>query len=117
DVDGTIFDFVVVGGGTAGCILANRLSADPGTRVLVLEAGRPDHAWDLAVQLPLAMGVPVGSRWHDWRYTGEPEPQLRARRLDHPRGKVLGGSSSINGMLSPRGHLRGFDRRAAATGT
>jgi len=117
DVDGTIFDFVVVGGGTAGCILANRLSADPGTRVLVLEAGRPEHAWDLAVQLPLAMGVPVGSRWHDWRYTGEPEPQLRARRLDHPRGKVLGGSSSINGMLYTRGHPRDFDRWAAETGT
>src|SRR5690606_41580755 len=63
------------------------------------------------------MGVPVGSRWHDWRYTGEPEPQLRARRLDHPRGKVLGGSSSINGMLYTRGHPRDFDRWAAETGT
>lgn len=117
NVADTIFDFVIVGGGTAGCILANRLSADPGTRVLVLEAGRPDHAWDLAVQLPLAMGMPVGSRWHDWRYAGEPEPGLQSRRLDHPRGKVLGGSSSINGMLYTRGHRADFDRWAAETGT
>jgi choline dehydrogenase len=116
-VGDTIFDFVIVGGGTAGCILANRLSADPGTRVLVVEAGQPDHAWDLAVQLPLAMGVPVGSRRYDWRYRGEPEPALRSRRLDHPRGKVLGGSSSINGMLYTRGHRADFDRWAAETRT
>jgi choline dehydrogenase len=111
------YDFVIVGGGTAGCILANRLSADPGTTVLVLEAGQPDHAWDLAVQLPLAMGMPVGSRWHDWRYAGEPEPGLQSRRLEHPRGKVLGGSSSINGMLYTRGNRADFDRWAAETGT
>ena len=117
NVADTIYDFVIVGGGTAGCILANRLSADPGTRVLVLEAGQPDHAWDLAVQLPLAMGAPVGSRWHDWRYTGEPEPGLQSRRIAHPRGKVLGGSSSINGMLYTRGHRADFDRWAAETGT
>jgi choline dehydrogenase len=116
-VGDTIFDFVIVGGGTAGCILANRLSADPGTRVLVVEAGQPDHAWDLAVQLPLAMGVPVGSSRYDWRYRGEPEPALRSRRPDHPRGKVLGGSSSINGMLYTRGHRADFDRWAEETGT
>jgi choline dehydrogenase len=60
----TDFDFVIVGGGSAGCVLANRLTSDPATRVLVLEAGRPDYWWDLAVHLPIAMGFPVGNRTH-----------------------------------------------------
>jgi choline dehydrogenase len=113
----TGYDVVIVGGGPAGCILANRLTADPSRRVLLLEAGAPDHWWDLRIQLPLAMGFPVGHRAFDWRYESEPEPGLNSRRLHHPRGKVLGGSSSINGMLYERGHRADYDRWAAEAGS
>ena len=116
-MSGTDCDFVIIGGGPAGCILANRLTADPSVRVLLLEAGGPDHWWDLRIQLPVAMGFPVGSRSFDWRYESEPEPGLGARRLHHPRGKVLGGSSSINGMIYQRGNRADYDRWAAETGS
>ncbi|GAA0897245.1 choline dehydrogenase [Pseudonocardia zijingensis] len=108
---------MIVGGGPAGCILANRLSADPSARVILLEAGGTDHWWDLRIQLPLAMGFPVGHRSFDWRYESEPEPNLGSRRLHHPRGKVLGGSSSINGMLYERGHRGSYDRWAEEAGS
>lgn len=113
----TGYDVVIVGGGPAGCILANRLSADPSVRVLLLEAGGADHWWDLRIQLPLAMGFPVGHRTFDWRYESEPEPGLGMRKLHHPRGKVLGGSSSINGMLYERGHRASYDRWAEEAGS
>ena len=117
EMSATGFDVLIVGGGPAGCILANRLSADPAMRVLVLEAGGPDHWWDLRIQLPLAMGFPVGNRNFDWRYESEPEPGLGSRRLHHPRGKVLGGSSSINGMIYQRGHRADYDRWGAESGS
>jgi choline dehydrogenase len=110
------YDFVIVGGGSAGSALANRLSADPGTRVLVLEAGRPDYLWDPFIHMPAALTFPIGSRFYDWKYESEPEPQLNGRRIYHARGKVLGGSSSINGMIFQRGNPLDYERWAADDG-
>jgi choline dehydrogenase len=110
------YDFVIVGGGSAGCALANRLSAGPSTRVLVLEAGRPDYRWDVFIHMPAALTFPIGSRFYDWQYQSEPEPHLNGRRVHHARGKVLGGSSSINGMIFQRGNPLDYERWAAAPG-
>jgi len=111
-----LFDYIIVGGGSAGCALANRLSADPTTRVLVLEAGRSDYAWDPFIHMPGALTFPIGSRFYDWRYSSEPEPFLNGRRVYHARGKVLGGSSSINGMIFQRGNPLDYERWAADPG-
>ncbi len=110
------FDFVIVGGGSAGCVLANRLSADRATRVLVLEAGRPDYRWDVFIHMPAALAFPIGSRFYDWRYESEPEPCMNGRRIYHARGKVLGGSSSINGMIFQRGNPMDYDKWARDSG-
>src|SRR5918911_5070268 len=110
------YDFVIVGGGSAGSALANRLSADPANRVLVLEAGRSDYPWDLFIHMPAALAFPIGSRFYDWKYESEPEPYMGGRRVFHARGKVLGGSSSINGMIFQRGNPMDYERWAADAG-
>jgi choline dehydrogenase len=110
------YDFVIVGGGSAGSAMANRLSADPSNRVLVLEAGRPDYWWDVFIHMPAALAFPIGSRFYDWKYESEPEPFMGGRRIYHARGKVLGGSSSINGMIFQRGNPMDYERWAADPG-
>jgi choline dehydrogenase len=110
------YDFVIVGGGSAGCALANRLSADPAHRVLVVEAGRNDSLWDVFIHMPAALTFPIGSRFYDWKYESEPEPHMNGRRIYHARGKVLGGSSSINGMIFQRGNPLDYERWGADPG-
>ena len=109
------YDFVIVGGGSAGCALANRLSADPSTSVLVLEAGRTDR-FDPLIHAPAALPFPIGNPLYDWKYESEPEPAMDGRRVYHARGKVLGGSSSINGMIFQRGNPMDYERWAADPG-
>jgi choline dehydrogenase len=75
------YDFIIVGGGSAGCALASRLSADPASKVLVLEAGRPDYRWDVFIHMPAALTIPIGNRFYDWRYESEPEPHMGGRRI------------------------------------
>ena len=104
------YDYVIVGGGSAGCALANRLSADPANKVLVLEAGRTDWKWDVFIHMPAALAYPIGSRFYDWKYESEPEPYMNGRRVYHARGKVLGGSSSINGMIFQRGNPADYQK-------
>jgi len=104
------YDYIIIGAGSAGCVLAYRLSEDPGATILLLEAGGADrHPY---VQIPLGLGKLQQRRMFDWGYDSEPEPGLNDRRLAVFRGKVLGGSSSVNVMLYTRGHRGDFDRWA-----
>jgi choline dehydrogenase len=102
------FDYVIVGAGSAGCVLADRLSADGRSEILVLEYGGSDRS--PLIQMPAALSIPMNMKKYDWRFESEPEPYLNNRRFHVPRGKVLGGSSSINGMVYVRGNPFDFDR-------
>jgi choline dehydrogenase len=106
-----VYDYIIVGAGSAGCVLANRLSADPARRVLLLEAGGRD--WHPFIHMPAGIAKLVGKKGVNWDYSTEPEPNLGNRRLWWPRGKVLGGSSSINAMCYIRGHRSDYDEWAA----
>ena len=108
------FDYIIVGAGTAGCLLANRLSADPSRRVLLVEAGGSDHyPW---IHIPVGYLYCIGNPRTDWCYQTEPEPGLNGRTLRYPRGKALGGCSSINGMIYMRGQQRDYAQWAEITG-
>ncbi len=104
------FDTIIVGGGSAGCVLANRLSANPDHQVLVLEVGRPDSIWDIFIHMPAALTIPIGNKHYDWCYESEPEPFMHNRRIFQGRGKILGGSSSINGMIFQRGNPMDYEK-------
>ncbi|MGA1072096.1 MAG: choline dehydrogenase [Pseudohongiellaceae bacterium] len=101
------FDYIIVGAGSAGCVLANRLSANPANQVLLLEAGGSDK--NIFVQMPTALAYPMASERFNWGYHSEPEPCLDGRRITCPRGKGLGGTSSINGMVYVRGNPHDFE--------
>jgi len=109
------YDYIIVGAGSAGCVLANRLSEDPDTRVLLLEFGGSDRS--ILVQMPTALSIPMNMPKYNWGFESEPEPFLDNRRMDTPRGKVLGGSSSINGMVYVRGHALDYQEWEASGAT
>ncbi|HCU7389204.1 TPA: choline dehydrogenase [Staphylococcus aureus] len=110
------YDYVIIGGGSAGSVLGNRLSEDKDKEVLVLEAGRSDYFWDLFIQMPAALMFPSGNKFYDWIYSTDEEPHMGGRKVAHARGKVLGGSSSINGMIYQRGNPMDYEGWAEPEG-
>ena len=112
--ENNLFDYIIIGAGTAGCLLANRLSADASKRVLLIEAGRKDdYHW---IHIPVGYLYCIGNPRTDWLYNTEPDAGLNGRSLRYPRGKTLGGCSSINGMIYMRGQARDYDEWAQLTG-
>ena len=110
------YDYLIIGGGSAGSVLGNRLSENPDNEVLVLEAGRKDSWWDVYIQMPAALTFPIGNKFYDWMYETDPEPNMNGRRVYQGRGTILGGSGSINGMIFQRGNPMDYERWAADKG-
>ena len=104
------YNYIIAGAGSAGCVLANRLSADRSCNVLLLEAGGSNES--IFIDMPSALSIPMNRRRFNWGFESQPEPHMDDRRLHCPRGRGLGGSSSINGMVYVRGHARDFDHWA-----
>lgn len=110
------YDYIIIGAGSAGCVLANRLSEDPSNNVLLIEAGSSDYSLDFRIHMPAALTYPLQSKQYNWWYDSEPEPNMNNRQIYHPRGKVLGGSSSINGMIYIRGNDMDYEAWANKDG-
>lgn len=110
------YDYIIIGGGTAGAVLTNRLSEDANNNVLVLEAGRPDYKFDFRIHMPAALSYLLTGDNYNWDYHSDPEPYMNNRRIAQPKGKVLGGSSSINGMIWIRGNAMDYEQWGAEKG-